>query len=205
MSDTPEHGIVCPACGQVNGAHLCGCAIRRLVRERDQASDEVERLRATIKANSEAHGEQLARMRIWPDDVEAGFSHAIEVAALSGASDELLASMQAEWDRNAKQPRGPYECFWCASVRDLAPLNYEKLSAAQRFAGMVMAEHRDDLADLDGGWLQEKLVECGLAESREVSEPCGEYCRCAEVSDFPLLCYFPTPAGDAALAAKTKP
>lgn len=41
--------------------------------------------------------------------------------------------------------------------------------------------------DIDGGWLQDKLIEHGLLEGREVVEPCGENCSC---ENFPTTCFF---------------
>ena len=42
--------------------------------------------------------------------------------------------------------------------------------------------------DLDGGWLQDTLIEYGFLVEIEVTEPCGELCFCAEWDDFPQTC-----------------
>ena len=55
----------------------------------------------------------------------------------------------------------------------------------QRFAIAVLEESREELADLDGGWLQDTAEEFGLLERITVTEPCGEMCRC---EDFPQEC-----------------
>lgn len=43
--------------------------------------------------------------------------------------------------------------------------------------------------DLDGGELQELAYQHGILERREVTEPCGDACRCADYGDFPATCY----------------
>lgn len=58
------------------------------------------------------------------------------------------------------------------------------------FARWVIAEHREELGDLDGGSIQDKLIELGLLVGVEVTEPCGELCRCVEYfGEFPATCY----------------
>lgn len=62
----------------------------------------------------------------------------------------------------------------------------ERLAA---FGAAVLEESRDDLCDLDGGWLQEKAVELGVLVEVPVTEACDEStCRCAEYG-FPTTCY----------------
>jgi hypothetical protein len=61
----------------------------------------------------------------------------------------------------------------------------EQLAA---FGLAVLEESRMELADLDGGWLQDKAEELGLLVRVTVAEPCGEQCRCAEYGDFPREC-----------------
>lgn len=64
----------------------------------------------------------------------------------------------------------------------------EKLA---RFGALVLKAHRDpDPADIDGATLQELAVSAGVLVSREVTEPCGEGCSCALVTDFPTECFF---------------
>lgn len=65
----------------------------------------------------------------------------------------------------------------------------EQLNAALlSFAAKVLEGHREDLADLDGAWLQETAQACGLLVEVPVTEPCAEECRCAEYGDFPQDC-----------------
>ena len=57
------------------------------------------------------------------------------------------------------------------------------------FARWVIELHRVDLAGFDGADIQDKLVELGLLQSVTVTEPCGEYCDCAEYyGEFPAPC-----------------
>lgn len=46
---------------------------------------------------------------------------------------------------------------------------HAKLGPLAKFGALVLDEHRGDLGDVDGGWLQEKAVECGLLERVEVT------------------------------------
>jgi hypothetical protein len=68
------------------------------------------------------------------------------------------------------------------------------------FAMSILDEHRQDgyPSDVDGGTIQDAAVKYGLLVEREVTEPCGETCTCAEVTDFPTTCFFKS---DAAIAA----
>jgi len=77
----------------------------------------------------------------------------------------------------------------------------EKDAAVAKFGATCFAEHRDEMSDLDGGWLHEKALECGLIYGKEVTaemwDGCGSvHCEC-EIGD---TCYFPTEAGKAAIA-----
>jgi len=59
-----------------------------------------------------------------------------------------------------------------------------------RFGAAVFEEAREELADLDGGDLQELMQEHGLLHEVRVTQPCSSdddatYCRCAEYVDFP--------------------
>jgi len=77
----------------------------------------------------------------------------------------------------------------------------EKDAAVAKFGATCFAEHRSEMSDLDGGWLQERALECGLIYGKEVTaemwDGCGSvHCEC-EIGD---TCYFPTEAGKAAIA-----
>lgn len=66
----------------------------------------------------------------------------------------------------------------------------ELLEKLARFGLLCLEESRDELADLDGGWLQDTAVSCGILVPVEVNAPCHESeCRCAEYGDFPQACF----------------
>jgi hypothetical protein len=79
----------------------------------------------------------------------------------------------------------------------------ERANRLMRFAGLVLKAHRNDgwPGDVDGDDLQDWALRCGLIEERQMSEPCGETCTCAEVADFPTTCYFNTELGKAVIVA----
>lgn len=62
------------------------------------------------------------------------------------------------------------------------------ISPLERYGLAVLEAHRQDFSDLDGAFLQEEAERCGLLYCVEVTEPCGEYCRCSEYEDFPQQC-----------------
>lgn len=65
-----------------------------------------------------------------------------------------------------------------------------------RFAGRALEEVRGEwgAGDWDGGDLQDAMEKCGIIESRQVTEPCGEDCSCAEWG-LPTRCYFESSLG----------
>lgn len=73
---------------------------------------------------------------------------------------------------------------------------------AMRLARLIFDEDR---GDIDGGWLQDKAVECGVLIEVRATERCIEpdigNCACAEFGDFPMTCYRFNAAIDRALAA----
>lgn len=61
--------------------------------------------------------------------------------------------------------------------------------ALATFGAMVFLDHRADVVgDLDGCWIEQLAQDLGLLERRQVLEPCGQECRCAEACDFPTEC-----------------
>ena len=111
---------------------------------------------------------------------------------------------------------GPYTLTEYVPKRDLAAREAElaewkrkaeeaeRYKAAAMFAGKVIAEIRDSLADLDGGWLQNTMTECGMLECVTLQGSCGDECRCDEWnrSDEERECYRLTDAARTAIAAK---
>lgn len=79
----------------------------------------------------------------------------------------------------------------------------DALGGLAAFGLACLDEHRQDslCGDLDGGWLQEQAIKAGVIEARNVTSPCCDRCVCAEVSDFPLTCYFDTKETEAGRAA----
>lgn len=63
----------------------------------------------------------------------------------------------------------------------------DAILALARFGALCLREHRENMSDLDGGWIQETAIACGALEAREVKEPCGEGCECPS---FPTECLF---------------
>ena len=59
------------------------------------------------------------------------------------------------------------------------------MTPLEKFALAVLEESRSELADLEGGWLQDQAEMCGLLVRVLVTESCGEACRC---EDFPADC-----------------
>lgn len=107
----------------------------------------------------------------------------------------------------------PFVCTTCGAQRlyDVTVTSQaatiERLQKQDRLAiygRMVLEESRESLGDLDGGWLQDKAIECGLLEEATVSAPCGENCRCAEYGDFPQRCLRLTDAGNAVTVTETE-
>lgn len=72
-----------------------------------------------------------------------------------------------------------------------------------QFAGLVLKAHRNDgyPGDVDGDALQAYAERCGLIERRNVDAPCSEGCACADVAEFPTVCFFNTDIGKGAIAA----
>mgnify|MGYP001574533554 FL=1 len=62
------------------------------------------------------------------------------------------------------------------------------MSPLEQFGLACLIEMRDELGDLEGGWLQDKAEALGLLVRVDVTEPCGSTCRCAEYGEFPQEC-----------------
>jgi hypothetical protein len=73
---------------------------------------------------------------------------------------------------------------------------------ARRFAQLVLRDWLQEPGDLPGDVVQDYLVQAGLLAPATATEPCGEGCACAEIADFPTLCYRLTRAGKAARDAR---
>jgi hypothetical protein len=104
-----------------------------------------------------------------------------DIQKLSAERDEVAswARRCAELVTTLRRERDAAEAI-AAAARPLATLGLACLDEA-----------RQELGDLDGGWLEDKATELGVLTAHEVTEPCRpdhEGCRCAEYG-FPCICY----------------
>ena len=76
-----------------------------------------------------------------------------------------------------------------------------EVEALRRFAGAILADHRSDLSDVDGGTIQDAAVASGLMVAVPVAEPCADNCRCRDYGEFPHDCIRYTDMGRAAIDA----
>lgn len=66
----------------------------------------------------------------------------------------------------------------------------DKYEALRKFAKWVMWTEGDWCGNIDGADIQDKAEELGLIELYTATEPCCDWCMCAEVyDDFPVQCY----------------
>jgi len=143
--------------------------------------------------------------------------HLARIAELEADRDcwrDQCAQRVADWDEMRKERDEQHTLITrLKSMTDAQEALIREHIAAQRraeavqlFAGLVLKEHRNDgyPGDLDGDFLQSAAVQAGLLEERTVAQPCGENCACAEATmpaEFPVVCYFTTEAGRAAIGA----
>lgn len=65
----------------------------------------------------------------------------------------------------------------------------EELAALARFGAACLIASREELCDLDAGWLQAVAEATGCLKPETQDEPCADYCRCADEADsFPTQC-----------------
>lgn len=85
----------------------------------------------------------------------------------------------------------PEDC-WCWDAERLlerAQLEQDQIKdKLAKFGLLCLADHRICSADLDGGWLENKAIECGLLHHVHVTEPCEGDCDCAYWDTFPQDC-----------------
>jgi hypothetical protein len=107
-----------------------------------------------------------------------------------------IRDVMANVDAHALSPSAVSRARVQRSIEALvaAPAVDEGVRKLARYGAAMLHAHRGtqacEVGDIDGGTAQDSAVECGVLESRVVTEPCGEDCVCAEVDDFPLECYF---------------
>ncbi len=72
--------------------------------------------------------------------------------------------------------------------------------ASMKFVGWVLRQWmQHDIGDFDGGDIQDQLEKLGFLHRVHVTEPCGEFCSCAEWDDFPQHCLQHTPLAQQAI------
>ena len=59
----------------------------------------------------------------------------------------------------------------------------------KKFADEIIQLCCWDAIMIDGADVQEIAVKCGVMKEVRREEPCGEFCTCAEITDFPTICY----------------
>ncbi len=95
---------------------------------------------------------------------------------IAAANPSAIAELLAERDRLAEQ-------------LDAARADAEPIRKLAAFGWACLQEHRQEMADIDGFAAQDMAIAAGVLVTREVTEPCGEGCQCAEFG-FPSTCYF---------------
>jgi len=134
------------------------------------------------------------------DDSNDGKTSRIEIVAIGKTVARIYRSVPEQDLPNARLIAA------CSPANIAAILAHVEAQAAEierlrKFVGRVLGEARQYMSDIDGGDVQGWAVECGLLEEWTASEPCGEQCECAEVTDFPTRCYRLTETGKAAIDA----
>ena len=104
------------------------------------------------------------------------------IAAQAAELARLQASQRSAWNAAADLDE---KLERVTAERDAAVAD-ARLAA---FGAWAAEEFREDLGDVDGGSAQDAMERCGVLVAIEVTEPCGEECRCAEYGDWPMQCY----------------
>ena len=83
-----------------------------------------------------------------------------------------------------------------AAAQEIRTLQEEN-ARLRRYVGLVL-KAQDWTHDVDGGDLQDWMVEAGVLAPTRMQAPCGEWCRCDQIgADFPATCYRVTELGRA--------
>lgn len=100
----------------------------------------------------------------------------------SGGVVDVVDGLRATWGR-------AITLYNMQGALEIEKLRKEKavLLAMAHFGALMLAEQREHLADLDGGWVQDQAQGLGLLTSFIAKEPCGDDCQCFGY-DFPLEC-----------------
>lgn len=192
---------------RIRREHACG-TIAAL--EIARLQDEIERHKQAYVDlcawdGKEAPAHEPATAQSWRDAVAITTGDETVIATHRAAqpppaSDALLtlrALIGSESIAISFQSMGQYRRMLLQAITDLqagGPPSTKEASqppvpALAKFGAAVLEEARGELGDLDGGWLQDKALECGCLESVTAIAPCGDDCRCAEYGDFPQECF----------------
>lgn len=166
----------------------------------------------------------VARLRekCWFDAAAAIEAQAAELALRrkSGSASDRLHNLcegiardadGSEWSREEWQRVDAETVRLANELRDakaeLARVTAERDAAVTdarlaAFGAWAAHEFRAELGDVDGGSAQYAMQRCGVLVAVEVTEPCGEDCRCAEYGDWPMQCYRYAPGIADAIAAR---
>lgn len=99
------------------------------------------------------------------------------IKAEHGASEDDFIIARAGWSAGQK------------ALNDARPEEAKGLTPLERYGAVVLDAHREEIGDLDGGFLQDQAEACGLLHYVDANEPCEGYCRCAEYDPaFPQRC-----------------
>lgn len=185
-------------------AQLCEWLRSIQTKYADKCADKIESQAKQIAGYIEQHGRDSAELRRLCGERDTAKAcikmHALEYTSLFDQCSEALDRVKALEAKCA---------LMAASLAQEEAHSAEleaKVAAAEkatRFAGLVLAQHRNDgyPGDVDGDDLQRFALESGMIEERLVESSCGSECSCADVGEFPTTCYFNTEAGKAAIAA----
>lgn len=101
----------------------------------------------------------------------------------SGGVVDVVDGLRATWGR-------AITLYNMQGALEIEKLRKEKavLLAMAHFGALMLAEQREHLADLDGGWVQDQAQGLGLLTSFIAKESCGEDCRCEGFEDGPVEC-----------------
>ena len=140
--------------------------------------------------------ELLSSSREWFGDIDGSMCEEL-TAALRQYDDvleKLRAALQAA-DRNAEMLEAARELLALKEeLEHPQPPSaqadaVEELAALARFGAACLIVSREELCDLDAGWLQDAAEATGCLVREERAEPCGADCRCADEADsFPTQC-----------------
>jgi hypothetical protein len=106
--------------------------------------------------------------------------------ALFRKQEDCGAALIAYVERVGSVAKMTGEARWEANAAQQASrLMEDRLALAERlanFGACVSLQYHGggERGDVDGGWLQEAALTCGVLERQERTTPCGERCACAE-------------------------